>query len=94
MKVLLLNGSPKANGNTALALKEMAAIFEKEGIEAEIIHVGNREIRGCIACGSCKQICPQKIDIPAALRDFADRMEKLPSWAEICRERDEAPPLG
>ena len=53
MKVLLLNGSPKANGNTALALKEMAAIFEKEGIEAEIIHVGNREIRGCIACGSC-----------------------------------------
>ncbi len=53
MKVLLLNGSPKANGNTALALKEMAAVFEKEGIEAEIIHVGNREIRGCIACGSC-----------------------------------------
>ena len=53
MKVLLLNGSPKANGNTALALKEMAAIFEKEGIEAEIVHVGNREIRGCIACGSC-----------------------------------------
>ena len=53
MKVLLFNGSPKANGNTALALKEMAAIFEKEGIEAEIIHVGNREIRGCIACGSC-----------------------------------------
>ena len=53
MKVLLLNGSPKANGNTALALKEMAAIFEKEGIEAEIIHVGNREIRGCSACGSC-----------------------------------------
>lgn len=53
MKVLLLNGSPKANGNTALALKEMASVFEKEGIEAEIIHVGNREIRGCIACGSC-----------------------------------------
>ena len=53
MKVLLLNGSPKANGNTALALKEMADIFAKEGIEAEIIHVGNREIRGCIACGNC-----------------------------------------
>ena len=53
MKVLLLNGSPKANGNTALALKEMADIFAKEGIEAEITHVGNREIRGCIACGNC-----------------------------------------
>jgi len=53
MKVLLINGSPKANGNTALALKEMAEIFAQEGIEAEIIHVGNKDIRGCIACGSC-----------------------------------------
>ena len=53
MKVLLINGSPKANGNTALALKEMADIFSQEGIEAEIIQVGNKDIRGCIACGSC-----------------------------------------
>ena len=53
MKVLLINGSPKANGNTALALKEMAEIFAQEGVEAEIIHVGNKDIRGCIACGSC-----------------------------------------
>ena len=53
MKVLLINGSPRSNGNTALALKEMAAIFAKEGIEAEIIHVGGKDIRGCIACGSC-----------------------------------------
>ena len=53
MKVLLLNGSPKSNGNTALALKEMEAIFAQEGIETEIIHIGNRAIRGCIACGSC-----------------------------------------
>ena len=53
MKVLLINGSPKANGNTALALKEMAEIFAQEGIEAEIIQVGNKDIRGCIACGSC-----------------------------------------
>ena len=56
MKVLLLNGSPKANGNTALALKEMAAVFAREGIEAEIIHVGNKDIRGCIACGSCGRL--------------------------------------
>ena len=53
MKVLLLNGSPKATGNTAHALREMADIFAKEGIEAEIIHIGNQDIRGCIACGSC-----------------------------------------
>ncbi len=53
MKVLLINGSPKAKGNTALALAEMADIFTQEGIEAEIIHIGNQDIRGCIACGSC-----------------------------------------
>ena len=53
MKVLLLNGSPKTNGNTALALKEMAAIFAQEGVDAEIIHVSNKDIRGCVACGSC-----------------------------------------
>ena len=53
MKVLLINGSPKANGNTALALKEMADIFAQEGIETELIHAGNKDIRGCIACGSC-----------------------------------------
>ena len=53
MKVLLLNGSPKANGNTAHALREMADVFAQEGIEAEIIHIGNQDIRGCIACGSC-----------------------------------------
>lgn len=56
MKVLLLNGSPKANGNTAIALKEMADVFAQEGIEAEIIHVGNKDIRGCVACGSCGRL--------------------------------------
>lgn len=49
MKVLLLNGSPKANGNTAVALHEMVDIFNKEGIETEVIHVGNKDIRGCVA---------------------------------------------
>ena len=55
MKVLLINGSPKANGNTAIALSEMAKVFEQEGIEAETIHVGNRDIRGCVACGQCRK---------------------------------------
>jgi len=53
MKVLLVNGSPRANGNTALALNEMAKIFAEEGIETEILHVGNKDIRGCVACGNC-----------------------------------------
>lgn len=53
MKVLLLNGSPNAHGNTATALNEMVKTFEKEGVETEIIHVGNKDIRGCIACRKC-----------------------------------------
>lgn len=54
MKVLLINGSPRKAGNTSLALKEMKAIFEKEGIETETIFLGTTEIRGCIACNQCK----------------------------------------
>ena len=53
MKVLMINGSPHAKGNTALALSEMAKIFEAQGIEVEIVQAGNRDIRGCIGCGSC-----------------------------------------
>lgn len=53
MKVILLNGSPKANGNTARALGEMESVFEKNGIETETIQIGNKVIRGCIACESC-----------------------------------------
>ena len=52
-KVLLLNGSPRAKGCIAAALQEMISVFTMEGIETELIHVGNKDIRGCIACGSC-----------------------------------------
>lgn len=55
MKVLMINGSPHANGNTAVALHEMERIFQQEKIEVERIHVGNQEIRGCIGCASCKK---------------------------------------
>ena len=55
MKVLMINGSPHANGNTAVALNEMAKIFAQEGIEAEILHVGHLPIRSCVACGGCRQ---------------------------------------
>ena len=55
MKVLMLNGSPRRNGNTSIALGEMEKIFVREGIETETIHLGNKDIRGCIACLSCEQ---------------------------------------
>ena len=53
MNVLLINGSPKVNGNTAFALEQMAEVFAAEGIETEIIQVGSKDIRGCIGCGQC-----------------------------------------
>lgn len=49
LKVLLLNGSPRPNGNTAVALKEMEKVFNENGVETEIVNVGNREVRGCSA---------------------------------------------
>ena len=53
MKVLLVNGSPHEKGNTYTALHEMEKVFEQEGIETEILHIGNQAVRGCVACGSC-----------------------------------------
>lgn len=53
MKVLMLNGSPHANGNTAMALSELEKVFVAEGIEVEIVQVGNQAIHGCVACASC-----------------------------------------
>lgn len=55
MKVLMLNGSPNKDGNTATALKEMEKVFTKNGVETEIIQIGNKDIRGCVACHSCAQ---------------------------------------
>ena len=52
-KVLIVNGSPRAQGCTATALEEMRKVFAEEGIETELIHVGNKAIRGCAACGYC-----------------------------------------
>ena len=53
MKVLMINGSPRVNGNTSVALAQMQKVFEKNGIESEIVQVGNKEIRGCMSCGYC-----------------------------------------
>ena len=53
LKVLMLNGSPRSNGNTAVALWEMETVFRKNGVEVETVVIGNRAIRGCVACGGC-----------------------------------------
>ena len=54
-KVLLLNGSPHANGCTARALEEMVNVFSQEGVDTEVIQVGNQDIRGCVSCGFCEK---------------------------------------
>lgn len=53
MKVLIINGSPRVNRNTAIAVNEMAGVFHAEGVETDIVQVGNKDVRGCIACGQC-----------------------------------------
>lgn len=55
MKVLLINGSPHVKGSTYTALHEMEKVFQENGIETELVHIGNQFIRGCVACGSCYQ---------------------------------------
>ena len=52
-KVLLINGSPKENGNTFVALSEVAKTLNSEGVETEIISIGKKAVQGCIACGMC-----------------------------------------
>ena len=56
MKALLINGSPHSNGCTFTALNIVAEELQKNGIETEIVHIGNKDIRGCIACGKCAEL--------------------------------------
>ena len=56
MKVLMINGSPKLNGNTSVALQEMEQIFLQEDVPVETLHIGNQDIRGCIGCGRCMEL--------------------------------------
>lgn len=74
MKVLLLNGSPRVNGNTALALEEMIQIFREEGVETEVIQVGHLPIRGCTACRGCKNT--GKCVYPDIVNDIAQKLDE------------------
>ncbi|MBR2749637.1 MAG: flavodoxin family protein [Clostridiales bacterium] len=73
-RVLLLNGSPHAHGCTATALEEMINIFEEEGIETELIQVGNKDIRGCISCGQCSS--KGKCVFDDLVNEVAEKFEK------------------
>ena len=74
MKVLLLNGSPHATGSTYTALHEMEKVFAEEGIETELVQVGNQDVRGCIACGACGTY--GKCVFDDVVNELADKFEK------------------
>ncbi len=75
MKVVLLNGSPHEKGCTSRALLEVAGALNAEGIETEIVHIGNHAIHGCIACGKCKQTGRCVFDSDP-VNDVLDKMEQ------------------
>lgn len=74
MKVLLINGSPKREGNTYIALHEVQKTLETEGIETELIHIGHKGIRGCIACYRCKET--GKCVFSDAVNEIAPKFEQ------------------
>ena len=78
MKVLILNGRPKANGNTAYALSQMAQVFAENGVEVEILQVGSQLIRGCTGCGSCYKT--RRCEFDDLVNEVAT---KLPSYDGI-----------
>ncbi len=74
MKVLLINGSPHPNGCTARGLKEMETVLNSDGIETETIVIGNQDIRGCIACGTCRKL--GKCVFNDVVNEVAEKFEK------------------
>lgn len=74
MKVLLINGSPRVGGNTSIALDEMVKVFQEEGVEAEVVQVGNKDVRGCIACNRCGEL--GKCVFDDAVNEIAPKFEE------------------
>ena len=74
MKVLILNGSPRVGGNISAAVEELEKTFAEEGIETETVQIGNKNIRGCIACGSCAE--KGKCVFDDAVNEIAPKFEE------------------
>jgi len=79
MKVVAFNGSPRKEGNTYHAIKIVADELKKEGIDTEIIHVGNKSIRGCMACGQCVKNKNEKCVLPG---------DEVNEWIQKMKEAD------
>lgn len=75
MHVIAINGSPKAEGNTYQALKIVTDELKKEGISSEIIHIGNKNIRGCIACGACRENLNEKCIIDDEVNEVIQKFK-------------------
>lgn len=80
MKALLVNGSPRANGCTYTALTELAKTLEEEGIETEIIHVGHKNIRGCIACRKCHSTRSGKCVFDDVVNEVAPKLAEADAF--------------
>ena len=78
MKVLILNGSPRVNGNTSVAVREMEKVFAENGVETETVQVGMKNIRGCIACGQCSQL--GKCVFDDAVNEIAPKLQASPVY--------------
>lgn len=74
MKVLIINGSPRTQGNTSIALREMENVFREEGLEVETLQIGGEDIRGCVACGQCADI--GKCVFDDIVNEVAEKFEK------------------
>ncbi|GIM27581.1 FMN reductase [Clostridium polyendosporum] len=79
MKVVAFNGSPNKEGNTYHAIKIVTSELEKEGIEVEVVHVGDKSIRGCIACGQCAKNKNERCVIPN---------DEVNEWIQKMKEAD------
>lgn len=73
MKVLIINGSPRVNGNTSIAVREVEDVLKEEGIDVKTVQIGNKDIRGCIACGRCSEL--GKCAIDDTVNELAEEFE-------------------
>ncbi len=80
MKALLVNGSPRAKGCTYTALTELAKTLEAEGIETEIVHVGNKDVRGCIACRKCHSTGSSKCIFNDIVNEVAPKLAEADAF--------------
>lgn len=78
----MINGSPRIGGNTSIALREMENIFKENDVEVETVQIGNKDIRGCIACHSCAT--KGKCVFDDVVNEIAPKFERIACWNVTC----------